>query len=141
MTIRSSTSSPRRKTRLEHGAQSDRREAVAAGLKRVTAASKPTGRWCVSGAAVLLGALFLMLAGCAADASRSGPTRPAIQQADPTADSADTLPPGFVQEAVPRRIPINGPAGRRAAQLSGLAWWGDRLLLLPQYPDAQGDTV
>jgi hypothetical protein len=89
----------------------------------------------------LLGALFLTLVGCASDASRTGPTRPALQQAAPTADSADTLPPGFVQEAVPRRIRINGPAGRRKAQLSGLAWWGDRLLLLPQYPAAQGDTV
>ncbi|HHP7239488.1 hypothetical protein, partial [Longibacter sp.] len=72
---------------------------------------------------------------------RTGSDRPMLPQASPPADSAETMPPGFVREAVPRRIRINGPAGRREAQLSGLAWWGDRLLLLPQYPGVQGDTV
>lgn len=32
-------------------------------------------------------------------------------------------------------IPLKGPVSRRRAQLSGLAWYGDNLILLPQYPD------
>ncbi|MCC6453841.1 MAG: hypothetical protein IT328_02755 [Caldilineaceae bacterium] len=32
-------------------------------------------------------------------------------------------------------IELRGPLSRRKAQLSGLAWYGDYLILLPQYPD------
>jgi hypothetical protein len=31
-------------------------------------------------------------------------------------------------------IPLEGPAAQRDAELSGLAWYGDYLILLPQYP-------
>ena len=31
-------------------------------------------------------------------------------------------------------IPLNGPVSRPDAELSGLAWYGDWLILLPQYP-------
>lgn len=32
-------------------------------------------------------------------------------------------------------IPLSGPVADRQAELSGMAWHGDRLILLPQYPD------
>ena len=32
-------------------------------------------------------------------------------------------------------IPLQGPLARRKAQLSGLAWYGDALILLPQHPE------
>lgn len=34
-----------------------------------------------------------------------------------------------------REIPLSGPIADRQAELSGLAWYGDQLILLPQYPD------
>ena len=35
-------------------------------------------------------------------------------------------------------IPLNGPIAHEDAELSGLAWQGDNLILLPQYPDRFG---
>jgi len=35
-------------------------------------------------------------------------------------------------------IPLDGPIARDKAELSGLAWQGDMLILLPQYPDRFG---
>ncbi|MEZ4864167.1 MAG: hypothetical protein R3C14_22840 [Caldilineaceae bacterium] len=32
-------------------------------------------------------------------------------------------------------IPLQGPLAAKRAELSGLAWYGDSLILLPQYPD------
>src|SRR5512138_133697 len=34
-----------------------------------------------------------------------------------------------------RNIPLAGPAAGSNAELSGLAWYGDWLILLPQYPE------
>jgi hypothetical protein len=44
------------------------------------------------------------------------------------------------QRAVPaeveiRRIPLEGPVTRARAEISGLAWYEDTLILLPQYPE------
>src|SRR6185369_8834200 len=39
-------------------------------------------------------------------------------------------------------LPLTGPASEPRAELSGLAWYGDNLILLPQYPnvfDENGD--
>jgi hypothetical protein len=41
----------------------------------------------------------------------------------------DTLP-----EAIPIELQLEGEAGQRDAQFSGMAWCGDHLILLPQYP-------
>lgn len=38
-------------------------------------------------------------------------------------------------------IPLKGPAAERDAEISGLAWYGDYLILLPQYPDRMGDNL
>lgn len=36
-------------------------------------------------------------------------------------------------------IPLDGPITKKKTELSGLAWMGDTLLLLPQYPENFGD--
>lgn len=48
-------------------------------------------------------------------------------------DHSPPVPPQ--DEADLRPIPLSGPAAHQDAELSGLAWWGDTLLLLPQYPE------
>lgn len=44
--------------------------------------------------------------------------------------SVKVLPEGEVQE-----IPLVGPASEARAEISGMAWCGEYLVLLPQYPD------
>lgn len=41
-------------------------------------------------------------------------------------------------ERRPIEIPLSGPLADPAAEISGLAWHGDRLVLLPQYPKRMG---
>jgi hypothetical protein len=41
-------------------------------------------------------------------------------------------------EVAVRQISLAGPLARRDAEISGLAWDGERLLLLPQYPEFAG---
>jgi hypothetical protein len=43
-------------------------------------------------------------------------------------------PSPVVHEVEVRPIPLAGPAADRKAELSGMAWYGDTLILLPQYP-------
>lgn len=48
-------------------------------------------------------------------------------------------PPG---EPLPvREIPLAGEATRARAEISGLAWHGDDLIILPQYPGRFGDNI
>lgn len=46
----------------------------------------------------------------------------------------------FSQEVLPVEIPLNGEAAKRNLEMSGLAWHGDYLILMPQYvnKDAPG---
>jgi len=46
----------------------------------------------------------------------------------------------FSQEVMPIEIPLNGEAATRSLEMSGLAWYGDYLILMPQYvyKDAPG---
>lgn len=44
-----------------------------------------------------------------------------------------------VTERVVQSIPLSGPAADRSSELSGLAWQGNRLYLLPQYPQRFGE--
>ncbi len=46
----------------------------------------------------------------------------------------------FSQEVMPIEIPLNGEAAERSLEMSGLAWYGDYLILMPQYvnKDAPG---
>ncbi|WP_098075509.1 hypothetical protein [Longibacter salinarum] len=63
--------------------------------------------------------------------------RPAWQRA---ANLADTSAVRSIEEAEPVPIRLDGPAGKRDIEISGLTWWGDRLLLLPQYPAFVSDS-
>lgn len=44
-------------------------------------------------------------------------------------------PTGVVPEQPVVLLPLSGPLAEARSELSGLAWLGDRLLLLPQYPE------
>ena len=37
------------------------------------------------------------------------------------------------QEVMPIEISLNGEAAERSLEMSGLAWYGDYLILMPQY--------
>lgn len=41
-------------------------------------------------------------------------------------------------EVAVQEIPLSGPASGRRAEISGMAWYGDTLILLPQFPDRFG---
>ncbi len=69
---------------------------------------------------------LLLLAACAAP-----PTLPSRSPASPAG-------PGAAEQPV-RSIPLAGPLAGERAEVSGLAWYGDALLILPQYPDFAGD--
>ena len=68
------------------------------------------------------------------------PTRvPPTETPLPTATSRPSLP-----ETPVTLLPLDGPAAARKAEYSGMAWYGDNLILLPQYPDrfaAQAEGV
>ncbi len=44
-------------------------------------------------------------------------------------------PPPKVTEVPVTLLPLDGPAARRSAEYSGMAWYGETLVLLPQYPN------
>lgn len=48
-----------------------------------------------------------------------------------------------IQEISVTVIPLSGPASESRSEISGMAWYGDTLILLPQYPGrfGQGDGV
>jgi len=49
-----------------------------------------------------------------------------------------TPTPNFPPEQPVTLIPLAGPLGAVEAEVSGLAWYGDRLAFLPQYPERFG---
>ncbi|MGD8794675.1 MAG: hypothetical protein PVF47_19150, partial [Anaerolineae bacterium] len=56
---------------------------------------------------------------------------PSTAAPSPTdAAKATTLP----AEVAVRPIPLAGPAAQAEAEFSGMAWYGEHLVLLPQYP-------
>lgn len=71
--------------------------------------------------------LFLALLGLVA--CRTNAVQPVPAASRSVADTS-TAP---LEERV-RLIPLAGPLASRHAEISGLAWHGDRLVLLPQYP-------
>jgi len=46
-----------------------------------------------------------------------------------------------VTERQIKLLPLSGPVAESRAELSGLAWYGNNLILLPQYPDRFGNTL
>jgi hypothetical protein len=71
---------------------------------------------------LLLCPLFLLLTSCTTWAQPENPP-------------PNTPTPIIVEEKEVIEIPLRGPLSRRRAQLSGLAWYRNNLILLPQYPD------
>jgi hypothetical protein len=59
--------------------------------------------------------------------------------ATPTATATLTIEDGPVTEQAVFLIPLDGPIAKKSAELSGLAWYGDTLILLPQYPERFGE--
>lgn len=53
------------------------------------------------------------------------------------------VPPTAVQtiEQSITEIPLAGPLTDRSAEFSGLAWYGDNLILLPQFPNVWGNQI
>ncbi len=51
----------------------------------------------------------------------------------PTPSQTPLPPPP--QEAPVQVIPLKGPIASPDAQISGMAWYGDTLVILPQYPE------
>ena len=44
-------------------------------------------------------------------------------------------------DAIPRPLPLEFGGGLPAAEFSSLCWWGDDLVILPQYPELAGQCV
>ena len=84
--------------------------------------------------------IFLLLA-CAKPASLPAPI-PA-PPADPMPVSATAAQTPSLEEAAVTLLALDpgSPVARADAEISGMAWWGDRLVLLPQYPDFDGERV
>jgi len=78
------------------------------------------------GPAVVVCLLLFLLVACGDDDTDRG-TRAA---------GRDDLPR---TPAVPREIVLDLPVDPDLAEFSGLTWWGDRLVLLPQYPKTFGE--
>ncbi|HID38449.1 MAG TPA: hypothetical protein EYP36_02920 [Calditrichaeota bacterium] len=38
-------------------------------------------------------------------------------------------------------LPLGGPLAAKSSEISGLAWYGDRLIILPQYPDKEKNSL
>lgn len=85
---------------------------------------------------VQLVVVLLLLAGCTLrpPTAAPAPTQPSAAQ---TASSAER--PAAVTEIAVTPLPLDGPAARNTAEFSGLAWYADTLILLPQFPRQVSD--
>jgi len=63
----------------------------------------------------------------------------ACQVASPSPELTATADNTIPSEMEVQEIPLTGPAASRSAEISGMAWFGDTLILLPQYPDRFGE--
>ena len=59
----------------------------------------------------------------------------------PTPTPSDTATATAVPEASVIEIPISGPLSDAGAEISGLAWYGENLIFLPQYPSRFGNQL
>jgi hypothetical protein len=58
-----------------------------------------------------------------------------------TACHGDSTPGGYHPPEIPvQEIPLSEPASSRSAEISGMAWYHDTLVLLPQYPQRFGEN-
>ena len=93
----------------------------------------------------LLAALVVMVTACHRGGPPATPTSLPATQASPSTPTATPSPPPPAGEAVitvtARITTLPAPLDRKKAELSGLAWHGDDLILLPQYPHKEGDHL
>lgn len=59
----------------------------------------------------------------------------------PTPSVPSTPPAGTSTERPVIEIPLTGPIAAARAEISGMAWYGDELILLPQYPGRFDDAL
>ncbi|NOZ72901.1 MAG: hypothetical protein GXP38_13485, partial [Chloroflexi bacterium] len=83
--------------------------------------------------------LALLLISCQPAVGPSASPATAATVSSPSPVLTPTLVPTPTAPAVPREhevtvIPLNGPLSERRAEISSLAWYGDNLILMPQYP-------
>jgi len=82
----------------------------------------------------LLIALTLLLAGCSLDIIRLTAV-PFLRTIVAPPTSVQTIEQPITE------IPLDGPLVDRRAQFSGLGWYGDNLILLPQFPNVWEDQI
>jgi hypothetical protein len=73
-----------------------------------------------------------------------------IDQETPSATASSNSPSAQVSTIIPTAslpqeepitmIPLAGPASESKSEISGMAWYGDNLILLPQYPSRFGSS-
>lgn len=84
---------------------------------------------------------ILFVAGCVAPMPPpvSGTQNPASTAADLDSSQASaTAAPARFAEATPRFLPLSGPITDPLAEISGMAWYGEWLVLMPQFPSRFG---
>jgi hypothetical protein len=92
--------------------------------------------------------IFVLLAGCAHPTNQPVVTEEVqpSQTASPVVTSTQQLPtqsptPQLPAEQPVTEIALSGPLADPAAEVSGLAWFGDYLIILPQYPERFSDSA
>ncbi len=88
---------------------------------------------------ILLALLIWLLASCAAQSPTPmlTPMETAVPIPPTVMPETSTAVPAPAEYPV-TTIPLAGPLARASAEISGLAWYGDTLILLPQYPTFVG---
>ncbi len=103
---------------------------------------------------IWLTAIIFGLIGCTSTAPVAIPTETAIPTVTPTTTPTETTTPTasptatiaptashFTAPEVPvTLLPLTAPASKSSAEFSGMAWYGDYLILLPQYPNFSTTT-
>lgn len=88
-------------------------------------------------AIVLFALLGWLLMACSPRSAALSPTTTAAAETPTPTDPAPTAVPVPIEQPV-TIIPLAGPLADADAEISGLAWYGDTLILLPQYPAFAG---
>lgn len=79
--------------------------------------------------------ILLLLAACRAQPTTMPTAIPIPTDTPPPAPTAtEPAPTSAATEAAVTVIPLTNPAAKSSAEFSGMAWYGDYLILLPQYP-------
>lgn len=77
--------------------------------------------------------LVLVIGGVAGCKTQEESLEPLISET-PTAKQTQNDPPSIVDEGEILEIPLPGPINHPDAEISGMDWYGEKLVLLPQYP-------